>query len=159
MLLSKQANRSRIQRFAVGPNSRHLSRQSHIAFIALAMDRLKIAVFPIAPYIESCVLDLSELRPTKRCPQLGLGAEVLGMALEMARLPYSLVKLPNYNASSDGGVFDEQSGNWSGGLLNEIGHVLIFIRSNDCNTMVYIVLPCHKSSKSTRGEYKIVNRW
>ncbi len=78
-----------------------------------AMEPLKVGVFPEAPYIKPCVLNLSQLTTTRSCQSLGIGAEILGTALAIAQLSYVLVPLQNYS-NSDIGAYDEGMGRWSG---------------------------------------------
>ncbi len=77
------------------------------------MEPLNIAIFAEPPLIEPCVLNLPTLATTKSCQYLGIGAEILGTALEIAQLPYQLVKFHNYS-TDDIGVYDEMEDRWSG---------------------------------------------
>ncbi len=76
------------------------------------IEPIKVAVFSYSPLIEPCTLDFASLEANQsHCPQVGIGAEVLGNALRLARIPYQLVPI---RGDWSIGMFDEKSGNWTG---------------------------------------------
>ncbi len=77
------------------------------------MEALKVGVHEEVPYVEKCVLGLSTLATTQECTYLGIGAEILRNALEIVRVPHSLVPLRNYSRD-DVGVYNDTTGTWTG---------------------------------------------
>ncbi len=77
---------------------------------------IKVGVFPYQMRTSECAVRFETLTPTKRCPDVGLTANLLGIMLDMANVSYEVVPL---NFSESFGKFDGASGEWSGSLIND----------------------------------------
>ncbi len=75
------------------------------------MKPLRIGIFPRTSQISECVLALATLRPTGTCPELGISADVLGIALDIAKIPYVLVSI-KFDGSF--GSYDAEQDKWTG---------------------------------------------
>ncbi len=77
---------------------------------------LKVGVFPYHQLITECALSLEKLEPNNRqCRDVGLGAEILGTALNVARIPHFVVPL---KFDGNTGSYDENEQKFTGtGLL------------------------------------------
>ncbi len=54
---------------------------------------IKVGILSHPPRISHCAVHLAKLHETRDCGDLGLTADVLGKALAIARIPYTLVPL------------------------------------------------------------------
>ncbi len=72
---------------------------------------VRVGVFPFVNQVMDCAVALTKLMPTRKCPDIGLGADVLGRALDVTGIPYEVVPV-----TFDGnfGVFDQEQGKWTG---------------------------------------------
>ncbi len=79
------------------------------------MATVRIGLFSYPGVIENCVLNRSKLTADKHCPNLGIGADLLGRALDIANVSYKLVPFFNLNPESYGfGSYDPDTGTWHG---------------------------------------------
>ncbi len=72
---------------------------------------IRVGIFAYEPHVNKCVLNSTTLLPTSYCARPGLYAQVLGMAFQLANIPYELVET---EFRGDFGSLDEQTGTWSG---------------------------------------------
>ncbi len=79
---------------------------------------LKVGIFRLLGEIPECALSLERLIPNEDCPNIGATSDLLGKALAIAGVPYSLVSL---ELGEDGsGHFDETTGKWTGPLITVV---------------------------------------
>ncbi len=72
---------------------------------------IRVGIFPHSSQVSECGANLSKLRRTEGCQDLGIAADVLGLALDIANLQHELVRLP-YDGNY--GKFDEREQLWTG---------------------------------------------
>ncbi len=72
---------------------------------------IRVGVFPHGNQMTECAPYLRKLQPTEECTDIGMAADILGNALEIAQIPYKVVPL-----KFDGqyGKFDEKLDTWTG---------------------------------------------
>ncbi len=75
---------------------------------------IRVGVFSYANQMTECAPYVRRLQPTEECRDIGMGANILGNALEIAQIPYEVVPL-----IFDGqyGKFEEELGVWTGSTL------------------------------------------
>ncbi len=80
--------------------------------MSATMDTLKVGVYQFGGRVPKCAMSLTQLVSNPHCPDISASWDLMGKALAMARIPYQLV--PMYEYQGDFGVLNEETGQWSG---------------------------------------------
>ncbi len=79
------------------------------------MRAIRVGTLAYEPFLNDCLVKSSSLLPTKNCSRPGISAVVLGMAFQIAKIPYELVEVGLDNSGF--GSLDEETGQWKGTQL------------------------------------------